>query len=364
MPTSAPADQIHLAVSPAVPAKFSEATLQVSGEDAEVGSSVLIGMPLSESEPCHVKPEGERGLEPHPVEAPGFSYQQPYFADPGFSEHICGYVIHAGSTTAMTELRVSLGPSELEVKQAEREVSERKALEEETRANEQSAAQRAKAQEEYDQAPQRAEQHEAEIAQANAHAVQAKRAEVAASEARIVSAHKTPITRLTVRANPRAKGSSRSPGYTELLVTTNPYAYVTVQISRHGHSTEHFEWGEEATAVAAEVSWSCKIPGGVYHYTVTARSRVGASLVRRGVFRPVSVARCHSLEHREAVARERSARQYEEGIEREVRERRETLERFEANCRAEGGTVVTLQISEGSERGCRSPNGGLLSVPR
>lgn len=104
-------------------------------------------------------------------------------------------------------------------------------------------------------------------------------------------------------------------------------------------------------------------PGGTYRYAISARMGEGLSITRRGHFTPVGAARCRALKRFEAEARELSARKYAERVRRETREAREKLELWEGNCRALGGTPVTLHTSEGIERACRSPRGGLLPVP-
>jgi hypothetical protein len=187
-----------------------------------------------------------------------------------------------------------------------------------------------------------------------------KAAQVAAGEA---LAHNTPVKHLSVKAVSHYGHSSRYPGYTDLDVTTALYAHVVIKLTRYGHSTEHLEWGAKATAIARVIQWTCKRPGGVYRYAVTARSDVGPSLTKRGRFAPVSFSRCHALERQEAEARERSERKYMEEVGQEEREARERRERYEYNCRAEGGTPVTLYTNEGAERYCRAPGGGLLPVP-
>ena len=185
-------------------------------------------------------------------------------------------------------------------------------------------------------------------------------AEVAAAKAR---AHKTPVKHLSVKAAAHAGHSSSDPGYTNLDITTSPYAHVVVKLSRYGHSTEHFEWGSHSTEVAEVIRWSCKSPGGTYRYVITAKSNVGLTLTRRGDFTPVSVSTCHQYEQREAEARARHEREVLAGYEQEVREERERLQAYEANCRAEGGTPVTLTVEGRTERYCRGPYGGLLPVP-
>jgi hypothetical protein len=185
-------------------------------------------------------------------------------------------------------------------------------------------------------------------------------AEVAAAKAR---AHKTPVKHLSVKAAAHDGHSSSDPGYTNLDITTSPYAHVVVKLSRYGHSTEHFEWGSHSTEVAEVIRWSCKSPGGTYRYVITAKSNVGLTLTRRGDFTPVSVSTCHQYEQREAEARARHEREVLAGYEQEVREERERLQAYEANCRAEGGTPVTLTVEGRTERYCRGPYGGLLPVP-
>lgn len=205
-----------------------------------------------------------------------------------------------------------------------------------------------------------------EAAEAAEHA-----AELVAAEAK---AHKTPVKRLSVKPVAYARHSNTDPGYTNLDVTTTPYAYVVVKLSRYGHSTERFEWGGSSTEVAEVIRWSCKSPGGTYRYVVTAKSDVGPTLTRRGHFAPVSAARCHALKKQEAEAREH--REREAGEERErseheakeeqshiEREERERLEEYEFNCRAESGTPIWLFVEGMERRYCRGPYGGLLPVP-
>jgi hypothetical protein len=187
----------------------------------------------------------------------------------------------------------------------------------------------------------------------------------AAAEGR---AHKTRVTRLSVRTVAHPGRSSQDPGYTDLIVITDSYAHVTVKLTRYGHRTERFNAAPRAPtsrlAIAdVFIGWTCSRPGGAYRYVVTARSDVGPTLTRRGHFSPVSVARCQMLKRHEREARERSERTYAEEVRRRAREEREAVERYEGNCRAEGGTPITLHTSEGPERACRAPGGGLLSVP-
>ena len=172
------------------------------------------------------------------------------------------------------------------------------------------------------------------------------RAELAALAAPRAAAHKRPVRHLSVTPVTHTGHSSTDPGYTNLDITTSPYAHVVVKLSRYGHSAEHFEWGSHSTEVAEVIRWSCKSPGGTYRYVITAKSNVGPTLTRRGHFAPVSVTTCHQYEQREAEARARHEREVIAGYEQEVREERERLETYEANCRAEGGTPITLTVEE------------------
>lgn len=178
--------------------------------------------------------------------------------------------------------------------------------------------------------------------------------------ARRTEAQKRPITKLIVRPVSHYGQSSRYPGYTNLEVTTAPWAYVTVTLIRYGHLTRHFEWGENANATAMVVHWTCGRPGGTYRYIVTSHSDAGGILVRRGRFQPVSAARCAALERQEAEARARNRQEVEQQVRESQRQERERLERFETNCRKELGTPITLETSEGPARYCRGPFGGLI----
>jgi hypothetical protein len=179
----------------------------------------------------------------------------------------------------------------------------------------------------------------------------------------------TPVAVLSVHTIARVGTSTAHPGETELVITTAPFAQVTITLTRHGRRrVERFDVGTSSltattAAVTPTINWSCAAPGGTYHYVVTARTDVGRSLARSGHFSPVSAAHCRLLKRRETEARQRNARRYAESVAQHEREEREALEQWEENCRALGGTPVTLHTSEGNERACRAPNGGRISVP-
>jgi hypothetical protein len=101
-----------------------------------------------------------------------------------------------------------------------------------------------------------------------------------------------PVKYLSVRSITHQGHSLDDPGYTDLEISTSQYAYVTVQLTRYGRETWHYEGGG-----SLEIPWTCSRPGAAYRYTVTARSNVGNTLARRGSFEPVTVRRCHELRH-------------------------------------------------------------------
>jgi len=296
------------------------------------------------------------------------------------------------------------GPSEEEVEQAqkEREQQERSAAErkasEERAAAEKHSAEEAVAKRKYE------EEAPAREAAAKAAKEAAAEAEINAEDNRLQAEYeadkardlKTPINYLRVYVSGSQGDSSANPGRDEVHVRASTASHVTVELMRYGHRTSTLEMLPYATdaydmseglscgqvstwtsgcdssqpeyfpatwAGGVEVGWTCKSPGGTYHYVVTAK-RGGRTLTKRGTFKPVSAARCHTLERHEQEARERNARRYEE----EVRARDEAEAREEAewrhNCVAEGGKVVTLDIEGARENYCRSPEGGVMSVPR
>ncbi len=187
--------------------------------------------------------------------------------------------------------------------------------------------------------------------------------EAAERAAVIAAARSMPVSRLIVKTVSHRGRTSKDPGYTELVVSTSHYAYVSVKLVRYGHSTEDFEWGDVSTEVAETIPWSCESPGGTYGYVVTARTNVAPAFTTRGHFSPVSVERCRTLKREEAESREQSERRAAEERRRGEREERERLETYEANCRTEGGTPITLIVEGRPLRYCRAPQGGLLPVP-
>lgn len=155
---------------------------------------------------------------------------------------------------------------------------------------------------------------------------------------------------------------SNSPGRTDLVVTTAPWAHLRVRVTRGaGVIDVRSQWLDERRGVALTVPWSCNKPGGEYRYTVTAHDDFGKSLSRSGTFAPVSHSTCAAMvsaEYRQrSAARRRAAAQ----VRREAIARRR---RFIANCKALGGTPVEINTSAaGRLLVCRSPLGGTMPVP-
>jgi hypothetical protein len=147
--------------------------------------------------------------------------------------------------------------------------------------------------------PSGSEKHRQEEAERSAARARAALAVAAARAA----AHQLPVKLLAVHPVSHPGPSARSPGHTNLDVSTSPYAFLVVKLSRHGRTVKHLEWGSHSNAVAMVIRWSCSSPGGLYRYEVTAKSGVGRTLRRRGSFAPVSIDRCHQLERKQAEAR-------------------------------------------------------------
>ncbi|HUN77404.1 MAG TPA: hypothetical protein VMU32_00625 [Solirubrobacteraceae bacterium] len=192
--------------------------------------------------------------------------------------------------------------------------------------------------------------------------------EKAASPKRRLMVYSPPATVLKVRPQSHREATSVHPGYTDVIVTTTPWTNITLTLT-HGkyRSTEQIGWGSSSTLFATIVRWSCARPAGIYRYVVTARGDSGGPLRRTGSFRTVTAAQCASMKLREAQTREHRRSEQDAQRKREEREairrQQEETERFDANCKAIGGTPVILHTSAGTEIGCRSPLGGLLPVP-
>lgn len=177
-------------------------------------------------------------------------------------------------------------------------------------------------------------------------------------------AHPVSVTTLHVAVVQRPGHTTISPGYTYLRITTNPLSYLTVTFKGGGSTIpQAYDWGELATGSIKFFGWSCAQPNGTYRYTVEAVGDTGNPMSVHGSFKGVSRRWCAATERREQAERNQRLRHRRQEERRETEEQDQATQRFESNCRAEGGTPVTIMTSEGSKRGCRSPEGGLLPVP-
>jgi hypothetical protein len=177
-------------------------------------------------------------------------------------------------------------------------------------------------------------------------------------------AHPVSITSLHVVSVPRPGHTTISPGYTNLRITTNPLAYITITFKAAGQTIPQlYDWGELATGTIKFVGWSCNQPNTTYHYTVEAVGDTGNPMSVHGSFKGVSRQWCAATKRREQAERDQRLRHRHQEERHETEEQDRAIQRFESNCRAEGGTPVTILTSNGSEPGCRGPEGGLLRVP-
>lgn len=167
-------------------------------------------------------------------------------------------------------------------------------------------------------------------------------------------------------------------GQTELHITTTADWRVSIAVRAHGttvlseeqRGTEGFvEQGKELApgptgTHTSVVFWSCKPPGTVYSYTVTATTEYGEepSLTKTGSFTGATQRQCEKAlriyvrTHGEEVRRQRAKARRKRG--EELAQQR----RFEHNCRTVGGKPVTIETSRGPEIVCRSQTGGIIEA--
>jgi hypothetical protein len=383
-------DWVAVQVS-ANPIRGELATIVVSGE-ARTARRLFVYI-SSAGNGCEALPEAEReagreelSREHGEVLAAG-SFKLTYRYTPEFigTYTLCAFVDESEAATPAASVTASFtsSPSLLEVEEHAAKVkaeeehakavreAEVAASEAAARAEQEAAAraeQEAAARAAREAAAAAAQEAVARTAHEAAERAAAEAAAAAAQAARLKAARGKPVARLAVSAVAHNGPSLAHPGYTSLVVTTSPFAFVTVRLTRNGHKTVRREWGEQPSAVAAEISWSCHHPGGTYLYTVTAWTGVGRKLSKSGRFAPVSAKRCHQLEgqeantgeHQRAQAKEREAREYDEELERQERAEREEREQQESACRQEGGTPTIVIGSEGATWVCEAPGGGTL----
>jgi len=186
-----------------------------------------------------------------------------------------------------------------------------------------------------------------------------------------------PLLEVTTTSHYEPEDTSE-PGQTELNIEALFSWNVTVTVRAHG-TTVFFEEPENTDLIAAagvetnagltvthvsSVPWSCKQPGAVYSYMVTATTRFGEEPPpsESGSFTGASQRQCKE-------ARRLSVRRHREEVrEQHAQERRKLEEelasdrRYEANCRKVGGKPVTIQTIGRPELVCRSQTGGIVEA--
>jgi hypothetical protein len=186
----------------------------------------------------------------------------------------------------------------------------------------------------------------------------------------------TPPAPPTVTAVPRyAPEIPSEAGWTLLKIQAPLLWYVNLTVRAHGAivleeepKVSHAEPKEDepivipsTTEYQSLVDWSCKQPGTVYSYTVTAKW-AGETLTTTGSFTGATQRQCDDAlrlslrRHHEEVRRQQAKARHQLGEEL-ARQRR-----FEANCRTVGGKPVTIQTSRGPEIVCRSQTGGIVEA--
>jgi hypothetical protein len=167
-------------------------------------------------------------------------------------------------------------------------------------------------------------------------------------------------------------------GKTELHITATADWRVSITVRAHGATvlseeqsgTEGFvKQGTELApgptgTHATVVFWSCKPPGTMYSYTVTAATEYGEepSITKTGSFIGATQRQCEKAlrislrQHGEEVRRQQAKARRERGEER-ARQRR-----FERNCVRVGGKPVTIETGRGPEIVCRSQTGGIVEA--
>jgi hypothetical protein len=176
--------------------------------------------------------------------------------------------------------------------------------------------------------------------------------------------HGPALTGLRVSSRRVPGGQSTRPGHTTLTITTTPYARVRLTLQRGSRrQVIPLTWGHSRIG-RQRIEWSCDGGGAsVYRYEVAARDEAGRTLTRTGRFRTISPAQCAALRATERAARARAAAARAARARAAAAARRAYYARWFHNCRAAGGTPVTVYLKVGPRVMCRAPYGGFLSVP-
>lgn len=173
------------------------------------------------------------------------------------------------------------------------------------------------------------------------------------------------VTKLNVKTTSFPVANSRHPGHSELKITTTPWAYVRIALSRGGRrQVQNVRWDGSATH-ALSFTWTCKATGGAYAYAITASDDDGHSFTRKGRIKTISHARCASLRaaERRKVGRRVAQRRRREAAAQRRRDAaaRARLQKQIDQCHSIDGVVRTWEWGDGTETlFCVTPFGALV----
>jgi hypothetical protein len=173
------------------------------------------------------------------------------------------------------------------------------------------------------------------------------------------------VKRLSVGARSFPVANSRHPGHSELRITTTPWAYVRIALTRGGRErVQNLRWDGSPTH-ALSFTWTCRATGGAYGYAITAGDDAGHSFTRKGRIRTISHARCASLraaERRKVDRRVAQRRRREAAAERrrDAAARAKLQEKID-QCHDIDGVVRAWDWGDGTETlFCVTPYGPLV----
>jgi hypothetical protein len=203
--------------------------------------------------------------------------------------------------------------------------------------------------------------------------------------AAVISAPRTftvlgpPLTHLHVSTQAKPGETYKYPGYSLININTSPYVRISLQIRTRGKTQSFTENLTSQRTAQLTLTWSCTHPAqGRVPFTVEATDQLGHTKTAHGslVYAPLSLCmRLHAQllavqlalkEKREQAEQQKlKAEQQQQQQEEAAAEAAQQAQynRFVNNCKALGGTPVTLQLSSGDSTFCRAPWGGYMNIP-
>jgi len=166
------------------------------------------------------------------------------------------------------------------------------------------------------------------------------------------------------------------PGKTVLHIKATIEWNVTVTVSAHGTTVPVYESGVSDSVVKeggelttgptamreSVVPWSCKQPGTVYSYVISAGYGAEQTLTKSGSFAGASRRQCQEVRRLAVRRRREEVREQRAEARRKLSEELARQRLYEANCHKVGGKPVTIQTNEGPEIVCRSQTGGIVEA--